>query len=494
VHASIAEGLAAPGGTRSALAARVPALVLGTVLTLAAILLYVLSNPQRFNFYDHFVWQADAYLHGRVWIPYPIVGQNDWFQDVYPISTTAALLPFPPLPALVLLPAVVFYGLDTDQELIAAILAGVGVGLTFWMLGRLPIRLLVRIATTVFFAVGTVFWWTATAGTTWYFAHVVAVDLMLIAIGLALRGDPRAALDGDDPRPTPAVGGEPDRAGRWRRPHPVRWFRRQVDATLPLDGRQLVIGLLLGLAATARLPVALGGPFFVLVGPGGTWQRRGLSAALGASLPVLALFLYNVGTTGHVFHPGYEWQYQREQGYTALGYHADWSIEDVRYIPQNVGIALGSVPYVLPSARTYALGADFQPDEPLCTDPGATRSLFDIKCPLALPHDIGTSLLFSSPAYLLLIPALRRSARTRLVAGAVLAIVLIGLLNLAHFSQGWVQWGYRFSNDLVPFALPLVALGASGRDGRLRLAAYVLIALSVAINAWGVIWGNILGW
>ena len=85
MHGSIAEGLATPRGTRSTLAARVPALVVGTVLLLGATLLYVLSNPEHFNFYDHFVWQADAYLHGRAWIPYPIVGQNDWFQDVYPI-------------------------------------------------------------------------------------------------------------------------------------------------------------------------------------------------------------------------------------------------------------------------------------------------------------------------------------------------------------------------------------------------------------------------
>ena len=65
------------------------------------------------------------------------------------------------------------------------------------------------------------------------------------------------------------------------------------------------------------------------------------------------------------------------------------------------------------------------------------------------------------------------------MTGGIIAIVLIVLLNLAHFSQGWVQWGYRFSNDFAPFALPLVALGAQGRDGRLRLVAYVLVTLSV---------------
>ena len=484
MHGSIAEGLATPRGTRSTLAARVTTFVVGTILLLGATLLYVVSNPEHFNFYDHFVWQADAFLHGRAWIPYPIVGQNDWFQDVYPISDTQALLPFPPLPAVLLMPLVALYGLDTDQELVAGLLAGIGVGLTFWMLGRLPIGRGSRIVTTVFLAAGTVFWWTAVVGTTWYFAHIVALDLMVLAIGIALGGD-RGAVDDeawdDDEAADVAVASD----GR---------LRRWVDAFLPLDGRQVLVGFLFGLAATARLPMIVGAPFFVLVGPGGTWQRRALSAGLGASIPVLGLFAYNVATTGHVFHPGYEYQYQREQGYVTLGYHPDWSIEDVRYLPQNLRIAFLTVPDILPQARTYALGPLFQPDEPVCTEPGATRGLFDRDCPLALPHDIGTSLLLTSPAYLLLLPTLRRWGRSRLVTGGIIAIVLIVLLDLAHFSQGWVQWGYRFSNDFAPFALPLVALGAQGRDGRLRLVAYVLVTLSVLINLWGVIWGSLLGW
>lgn len=454
---------------------------------LSAILLYVLSNQQRFNFYDHFVWQADAFLHGRYAIPYP-VPENEHFQDVYPISTTEALLPFPPLPAVVLLPFVAVYGFDTDQELIAAVLAGLGVGLAFWMLGRLPIRLGVRVLVTVFFGAGTVFWWTASVGTTWYFAHVVAVDLVLIAVGLALGADRDAAFD----ETWDGQEGEVDGAAR-PAPHAGR-FGAFVQATLPLDARQLLIGLLFGLAATARLPVILGAPFFMLVGAGGTWQRRSLSAGLGAAIPVLALLAYNLATTGSTFHPAYEWQYQREQGYTALGYHPDWSIEDVRYIPQNLGIMFGSLPDLLPEARTYALGPEFQPDEPLCLDPGSTRGLFDLDCPLALPHDIGTSLLFSSPAYVLLLWPLWRWGRSRLITGAVAAIVLIALLNLAHFSQGWVQWGYRFSNDFAPFALPLVALGAAGSDGRVRLVAFALVVLSVLVNLWGVVWGNLLGW
>ena len=72
-------------------------------------------------------------------------------------------------------------------------------------------------------------------------------------------------------------------------------------------------------------------------------------------------------------------------------------------------------------------------------------------------------------------------------------MALIAFVNLMHFSQGWVQFGYRFSNDFVVFALPLVALGMQ-RRGRVGWLGAGLIGVSIAINLWGVIWGNILGW
>jgi hypothetical protein len=102
------------------------------------------------------------------------------------------------------------------------------------------------------------------------------------------------------------------------------------------------------------------------------------------------------------------------------------------------------------------------------------------------------SIILTSPAYLLMIPALRRG-RSRIVVGGLLAIGAIGIVNLMHFSQGWVQFGYRFSNDFVVFALPLVALGMQRRGG-VGVLGFTLLLASVVINLWGVIWGNILGW
>jgi hypothetical protein len=70
--------------------------------------------------------------------------------------------------------------------------------------------------------------------------------------------------------------------------------------------------------------------------------------------------------------------------------------------------------------------------------------------------------------------------------------MLIGLADAAHFSQGWVQFGWRFSNDFVAFALVPVTL-AIARMGLNRRVLF-LVGLSILVNLWGVYWGVTLGW
>ena len=494
---SIAEGpLGTPASTP--VARRLPAWPAGVGLVLLGFALYWVSNPDHFNFYTHFVWQADAFLHGRAWIPYPVprgseLPENWWFQDVWPIETEGtgigrALLPFPPLPAIVLLPFVAAWGLATDQEAIAVGLGALGVGLAWWMLGGLRLRLTVRAIAVVIFATGTVWWWATAVGSTWYLAHLVATNVALVAVGIALRHDPAA--------PDPPAAHDENAADTAEGPpgmarSPVARLR---DAAWPLDRSQVLVGLLLGIAVTARLPMLFAAPFFVLVGGGGTVPRRFLSAALGGVLPVAALLGYTFLTTGSFLHPGYDYQYRLEvDGYPTLGYRADWSVEDARYIPQNLRIMLGAFPAIAPDVLPNTLG--IYDDVPLCTDAGARRSLFDPDCPLAVPVDIGTSLLLSAPGLLLALLAFRRRGRSRLALATVSAVLLVAVFNLAHFSQGWVQWGYRFSLDWLPFVLPMVALGAARpADGRPRLLAYVLLVAGGLVNLWGVTWGQLLAW
>lgn len=494
---SVAQGRSAePHAARPASLDRPDTLLVvavGFLLVAAALAVYTWTRPLRY--YDHFEWQAAAYLEGEVAIRYPVFPTGDslgnsFFQDVLPVPSDdgvpRGLIPFPPLPAIVLLPIVAMWGLAADGQLLFAVIGALDVGIAWWMLGGLPIRLGTRLATTIFFAFGTVFWYAAQVGTTWYQAHVLAVGLAMLAVGVALRIDRAAAEDEDD-----AAAAEDAQASDEARPAVRDEVRRLLRSGIDL--RQLAAGVLFGLACTARLSVAFAAPFFLLVGGGGTWLRRGLSAGLGAAIPVGALVAYNLATTGQVMHPGYDYLYRLEAGfYENLGYNPEWAIEDPRYIPQNLGIMFLSTPAITPDVYPAGLGNG----EPLCTDPEAARGLFDERCPIALPRDIGMSLLLTSPAYLLVIPGLRRYGRSRLVTGAAVAVLAVAFFNVMHFSQGWVQFGYRFSNDFVPWALLLVALGIERIRTRRAwiVACLALVGASVAVNWWGVVWGNVLGW
>ena len=207
----------------------------------------------------------------------------------------------------------------TDQGFLAVVLGALDVGLAFWLLGRLPVRPGLRAGLTVFVGAGTVLWYASSLGTTWFLAHVVAVGLTLAAVGVALGADEQARLD----------------PGPWR---PV------------LDRSQVLAGFLLGLAVTSRLTVVFGAAFLLFVGGGGSWPRRALSAALGMALPIGALLVYNLAVSGTLFNPVYESLYRYEVwAYPELNYNSAWALQDLRYIPQNLGIMLGGLPDVMPA-------------------------------------------------------------------------------------------------------------------------------------------------
>jgi hypothetical protein len=443
-------------------------------LVLLALAVYVISNPLRGDLYNHFVWQADAFLHGRVAIPWPVVSgpfRNIHFLDIMPLPQQPGfgLMPYPPLPAVLLLPLVAVSGLGAKASVVAAVLGALNVGLAMRLAGRLTSDTGVALLATVFYGFGTVAWYAAAIGSTWFLAHVVASTFLFVGITAAIDAELASGL------------------GR------VRGGLRQAFA-----------GVVFGLAALSRLTTILGAPFFAFVGTGGNVLRRALAAGTGAAIPVVLLLAYNLATTGALFHPGYEYTYRNERPPRRDLIHRDWAIEDIRYIPQNAVIMLGWLPLVRPECAP---------------------ALLDRRCPLLAPDPLGMSLLLSSPGYLLLAGLAFRPRRAqraaaeapavpdgttplpasevtvgsrtadlerRLIVGSSLAVLAIALVNLAHFSQGWVQFGYRFSNDFAPFLFVLVVL-ALARIG-IRPISLGLVALSLLVNAWGVYWGVVFRW
>jgi hypothetical protein len=457
-------------------------------LALLALAVYLVSNPLRSDLYNHFVWQADAYLHGRVAIPWPVVSgpfRNIHFLDIMPLSRQPGfgLMPYPPLPAILLLPLVAISGLAAKASLVAAALGALNVGLAMRLAGRLTSDIRVALLATIFYGFGTVAWYAAAIGSTWFLAHVVASTFLFLGITVAIDAELRGHTGG------------------------ARGVLRQAFASL-----------VFGVGALSRLTTILGAPFFVFVGAGGNTLRRALAGGVGAAIPVALLLAYNLATTGAILHPAYEYAYRNERPPRRDLIHRDWAIEDIRYIPQNAVIMLGWLPVLRPECAPAPL---------------------DRRCPLLSPDPLGMSLLLTSPGYLLLTGLALRPRRAReaeiaatadiptraeatpgpirdpaattaprasrasgagvgddlerrLIIGSALAVLAIALVNLAHFSQGWVQFGYRFSNDFSPFLVVLVVL-ALARIG-VRPISLGLVALSVLVNAWGVYWGVAFRW
>ncbi|HUR15942.1 MAG TPA: hypothetical protein VMZ33_01535, partial [Candidatus Limnocylindrales bacterium] len=334
-----------------------------------------------------------------------------------------------------------------------------------------------------------VHWYASMLSTTWFLAHVVALTFVVLGITLCLDGERRERMRARFDALAGAGATHGRRGGAVSLFQEsslfLAWYRRLRQQ---IDPMQFMAGFVFGIGALARLPVIFGAPFFLFVGGGGTFFRRGLSAGLGAAIPVGLLLLYTFVATGHLFNPAYEHLYQTEYlGYLppetgsclfprsicdSLTINRDLAIEDIGHVPVNLAIMLAWLPVF---------------------DADCVTSLLRPECAVLKPDQIGMSVLLTSPAYLLAIPLALANWRKRIVLGSLLAVGAIAFINLMHFSQGWVQFGYRFSNDFAPFALVLVTLAIASMRKRMGLAI-ALVAASIIINAWGVYWGVVLGW
>jgi hypothetical protein len=126
--------------------------------------------------YTEPVQQAYAFLHGRTWVDAPSYMEHIvWHGKSY--------LLHPPLAALITLPAVAIWGLATNQTAISVVVGAVSLGLVWRLLGKIGLGVSARVWLTLFFGVGTTFWYEATLGSSWDFSLLVTVPFTLAALG-----------------------------------------------------------------------------------------------------------------------------------------------------------------------------------------------------------------------------------------------------------------------------------------------------------------------
>ena len=65
--------------------------------------------------------------------------------------------------------------------------------------------------------------------------------------------------------------------------------------------------------------------------------------------------------------------------------------------------------------------------------------------------------------------------------------MLVLIPTLLYYGGGWLQYGYRYFLDSIPFLWALVAMGVASR-GSLKWWGWLLIAWGVLVGLGGVYW------
>jgi hypothetical protein len=167
-----------------------PSWVITTSLVLATLAVYISSNRGEGAGYNYLVRQADAFVHGRL----DVVDQPP-LQELIPWRGKWYVV-FPPLPALLLVPAVALFGPDFPQPLLSILLGAINVGLAHRMFLRLPHATASSAGwLALLYAFGTIQWYHAEVGSAWYVAHIVALTFLWLFL-LEATGQGRAVWCG----------------------------------------------------------------------------------------------------------------------------------------------------------------------------------------------------------------------------------------------------------------------------------------------------------
>jgi hypothetical protein len=232
--------------------------------------------------------------------------------------------------------------------------------------------------------------------------------------------------------------------------------------------RAWLIGLLAGAAFLTRAPLAFAIPFLALLLAGDRiWEprrwpwRTWIELALGVLPSIAFFFWYNAARFGSPFESGYglallpAWlEAQRQLG-----------LFSTAHLEMNIDYLFLHLPK------------------------------FSLTFPFLTPDGLGMSIFLTSPGLLYAWRASWRESRTWWLAGAALIVLIPTLL---YYGGGWLQYGYRYALDSIPFVWAICCLAAA-RDGAasdavgwkgpaITLGWRLLILFGMLVGALGVYW------
>jgi len=228
-------------------------LFLAALLTIVVFGVYFYFSPKTQG-NDYFWPQAKSFLQGRIDIA-SAPNLNELVEHA-----GRYFVVYPPMPAVVLLPFVVFAP-ALNQSIASIVIAAITVGLFFILCLTLTKKTWTAFVLALALGFGSNFFYTSLIGSSWYFAHVCAIFFLVLALLLALAKKPV-------------------------------WL----------------IGLIFAAAFLSRLPTFLAGPIFIYL----LWKndkskfwRNLIYFLLGPLVAVLIFGLYNFSRFGSTIQTGY---------------------------------------------------------------------------------------------------------------------------------------------------------------------------------------------
>lgn len=408
-------------------AERAQALAVGVALVAIAFLVYGLSNRTVSAGRADFMYLADAFLHLRVWVPVGLP-PNAPREGVNDVIVNAGriFVPFAPFPAIVLMPLVALIGPVNADH------------------GETIIN--AAIAAVV---VGLAYWVAPRIGV----RQIAGRLLLAIVLGFSTQ-----------------IWWVATRGGVWHTGHLVATvIVLLLIAEIFGRKRAWLMGLLVGFGFLTRAPLVFAGPGMALwvLHESGALDRglalgerfkalpwRGWLMLIVGFLPSLAFFLfYNWARFGSIFESGY-----------GLATLPDW-LEALRqeglFSPVHIRMNVEFLFFKLPT--------------------------FTAEFPWFRPDGLGMSVFFTSPALLLAVLAPWRDRRSWILA---ITAFLVLVPTLLYYGGGWLQYGYRYFLDSIPFVWAMVAMYGAKRGGGYPWWAWVLVGWGVLIGAAGVYWAH----
>lgn len=217
-------------------------------------------------------------------------------------------IPFPPGASFLLMPFILIND-SVTQQLVSIIVGALNVVLMYFLLNKFTSKKN-SVLLSIFFGFGTSFFWSTVVGTTWFFAHVVAILYLLISLLLHFKG------------------------------------------------KHFLSGIFFALAALTRMPIIIAGMFYLF--QLFKEKKKFIHFLIGASIFIPIILYYNFLRFGNIYETGYEKVYQQYSGSglkvsisKSFGYFNIMNLPLHLYtffiMPPNIDIVDGVVKKISPS-------------------------------------------------------------------------------------------------------------------------------------------------